>query len=165
MYFIGTILKPQGIHGELKVQPVSPDPERFYQLEKIYILKEEAQCLTIDTVRVIKNFVFLKFTGIDTRNDAELLRGQELFIAEEQLIDLDSDEYFIHDVVGCDVIDENGRRIGEIVEVMQESSSDIYVVHDQAGREFLIPAIKDIILRVDIKSKKIDIHVIEGLLD
>lgn len=165
MYFIGTILKPQGIKGELKIQSVSPDPERFYRLEKIYILKEEKQVLSIENVRIVQGFVFLKFAGIDSRNDAELLRGQELYITKEQLIDLDSGEYFIHDLVGCEVVAENGRMIGTIVDIMQESSSDIYVVHDQHGREYLIPAIKDIILRVDIKARRVDIHVIEGLLD
>ena len=165
MYFIGTILKPQGIKGELKVQSVTPDPDRFFRLEKIFVLREEKRTFVIENVRIVQGFVFLKLAGIDSRNEAELLRGQDLYIAEEQLIDLDSGEYFIHDLVGCEVVTENGRLIGKIVDVMQESSSDIYIVQDQLGNEYLIPAIKDIVLRVDIKLKRVDIHVIEGLLD
>ena len=165
MYFIGTILKPQGIKGELKVQSVSPDPDRFYRLEKIFMLRGEKRTFVIENVRIVQGFVFLKLAGIDSRNEAELLRGQDLYIAEEQLIDLDSGEYFIHDLVGCEVVTENGRLIGKIVDVMQELSSDIYIVQDQLGNEYLIPAIKDIVLRVDIKLKRVDIHVIEGLLD
>jgi len=164
MYLIGIILKPQGIKGEVKVKSVSPDPHRFNILDEVNIIENKLRTYSIQTVRISNGFVYLKFDGINSRNDAELLRGKEIFIPENQLIDLETNEYFVHDLIGCNVQDEDGQFIGEITDIMQQSSNDIYVIRDRNGQEQLIPAIKDVIRSVDISKKEIVIHVIDGLL-
>ena len=164
MYLIGIILKPQGIKGEVKVKSISPDPNRFNSLNEVNIIDNKSQTYLIRTVRISNGFVYLKFDGINSRNDAELLRGKEIFIPESQLIDLESNEYFVHDLIGCNVLDEKRQLIGEIIDIMQQSSNDIYVIRDQNNQEQLIPAIKDVIRSVDISKKEIVIHVMEGLL-
>ncbi len=164
MYLIGIIVKPQGIKGEVKVKPVSPDPERFNDLEKVYIRLKNLQTYAIENIRISNSFVFLKLAQIDSRNDAELLRGKEILISEDQLIDLDDGEYFVHDLIGCQIISEDGLIIGEISDIIQNSSNDIYLVKNQKGHEYLIPAIADVIQKVDIQAKQITIHVLDGLL-
>ncbi len=164
MYLIGIIVKPQGIKGEVKVKPVSPDPERFNDLEKVYIRLKNLQTYSIENIRISNSFVFLKLAQIDSRNDAELLRGKEILISEDQLIDLDDGEYFVHDLIGCQIISEDGLIIGEISDIIQNSSNDIYLVKNQKGHEYLIPAIADVIQKVDIQAKQITIHVLDGLL-
>lgn len=164
MYLVGIILKPQGIKGEVKVRSVSPDATRFYDLEHVYIDSEKVYKYIIENIRVSGEFVFLKFNEINTRDDAEELRNKELFVSEDQVIKLDVDEYFVHDLIGCVVFDENGSTIGEVIDVMQQSSNDIYVIKDKQAKEYLIPAIGDVVKKVDIPGKQIVIHVMEGML-
>ena len=164
MYLIGIIVKPQGIKGEVKVKPVSPDPDRFYDLEKVNIGLKKIQTYSIENIRISNSFVFLKLAQIDSRNDAELLRGKEILISEDQLIDLDEGEYFVHDLIGCQIISEDGLIIGEIDDIIQSSSNDIYLVKNRKGHEYLIPAIADVIQKVDIQAKQVTIHVLDGLL-
>lgn len=164
MYLIGYVLKPQGIRGEVKVDPVSPNPERFKNLAKVYLKNEELTAYSIENVRLSNRFVFLKFSEVNTRDDAELLRNCEVLIDKEDLIKLSPGEFFIHDLVGCKVFTEGGDLLGKIVDVMQISSNDVYVVMNQTGQELLVPAINDVIKLVDVKHKKIIIHLLEGML-
>jgi 16S rRNA processing protein RimM len=165
MYHVGIVLKPQGIKGEIKVQPLAPRPERFFDLETVYIKLKELQTFTIASVSIRQGFVFLKLHEVNSRNDAEQLRDKNILVSNDHIIDLDPDEYFIHDLVGCKVYAESGQRIGEVIDVMQNTSNDIYVVTGESKQEYLIPAIKDVIKQVDIKEKQIIIHVLDGLLE
>jgi 16S rRNA processing protein RimM len=165
MYIVGHILKPQGIKGEIKVESVSPDTTRFYRLKKIFVQCENLETYLIEAVRISGRFVFLKFSGVNTRNEVEKLRGCEVLIREDDLIDLKDNEYFIHDLIGCRVVDEDGSTIGELKEIMQNPSNDIYVLMAPDGREILIPAISDVVREIDLKTKKIYIRIPEGLLD
>ena len=161
MYLVGIILKPQGVRGEVKVRYVSPDATRFYDLDHVYI---EAHKYIIENIRVSGEFVFLKFIKIDTRNEAEELRNKEIFVSEDQVIKPGINEYFVHDLLGCTVFDEHGNLLGEVVDVMQQSSNDVYVVKDKKAKEYLIPAIGDVVKKVDIPGKQIVIHVMDGML-
>lgn len=162
---IGYILKPQGIRGEIKVDPVSPDPARFKRLEKIYIQSKTLNSYSLESVRLTNKFVFLKLVGINSREDAELLRGAEILIPEEDLLELGENEYFVHDLIGCAVVDEQDTLIGEIREIMQHMSNDIYIVDTPDERQIMIPAVRDVVRRIDLKTKKITIRILEGLLD
>ncbi len=166
MYLIGYILKPQGLKGELKVESVTPYLERFNRLDRVFLqLKEKKQTYSIENVRISDRFVYLKFTEINSRDDAELLRNAEVLIEENDLIQPAQDEYFIHDLIGCQVISENNDVIGVLSEVVQMSSNDVYVLKNSEGIEILIPATKEIIKRVNVGQKQIIIHVLEGLLE
>ncbi len=166
MYLIGYILKPQGLKGELKVESVTPYLERFNRLDRVYLqLKEKKQTYSIENVRISDRFVYLKFTEINSRNDADLLRTAEVLIEEKDLIQPAQDEYFIHDLIGCQVISENNDVIGVLSDVIQMSSNDVYVLKNGEGIEILIPATKEIVKRVNVGQKQIIIHVLEGLLE
>lgn len=166
MYLIGYILKPQGLKGEVKVESVTPYLERFNRLDRVFLqLKEKKQAYSIENVRVSDRFVYIKFTEINSRDDAELLRNTEVLIEEKDLIQPAQDEYFVHDLIGCQVISENNDVIGVLSDVVQMSSNDVYVVKNGEGIEILIPATKEVVKRVNVGQKQIIIHVLEGLLD
>jgi 16S rRNA processing protein RimM len=165
MYVIGYVVKPQGIKGELKINPISPHPQRFEYLKEVYIRTDSVQIYTIDYTRITDRFVFLKLREINSRTEAEEFRGCELLVEKEALIQLESDEYFIHDLIGCVVETEDGKTIGHIRDVWQKAGNDIYVVHDSEGQEILIPAVKNILRNIDIENKIVTIHLIDGLVD
>lgn len=166
MYLIGYILKPQGLKGEVKVESVTPYLERFNRLDRVFLqLKEKKQAYSIENARVSDRFVYLKFAEINSRDDAELLRTAEVLIEEKDLIQPAQDEYFVHDLIGCQVISENNDVIGVLSDVVQMSSNDVYVVKNGEGIEILIPATKEIVKRVNVEQKQIIIHMLEGLLE
>jgi 16S rRNA processing protein RimM len=165
MYLIGNVLRAQGIKGEVKVAAASPRPERFKLLKKVYLKKDNVQTYSIETVRLVQGFVYIKFKEITTRTEAESLRGAEILIEQQDLIQLQQDEYFIHDLIGCRVLSEEGIYIGEIIDVLQLSSNDVYVLQSDTGKEILIPAVKEVIKKITPESKQIIIHLLEGLLD
>jgi len=166
MYLIGVILKPHGIKGEVKIEPITPDPERFEALDEVYINnKHQTEVYLIEQVRFSGRFVYVKFEGIESRDAAEHIRDGEIFVDTEKLIKLKPNEFFIHDLIGCEVFDDSQRPIGKLIDIMQLSSNDIYVIKTEKGIEHLIPAIKDVIKNVDISNKRIIIHILDGMLD
>jgi 16S rRNA processing protein RimM len=165
MYLIGYVLKPHGIKGEVKVECVSPYPERYKLLNKVYLRNISTQTYSIDNVRISDRFVFLKFQEINSRDEAECIRHSEILINQDDLVKLESNEFFIHDLVGCKVITDQNKYLGDVLDVVQMSSNDIYIIQDKKGKEYLIPAIKDIIKYIDIKTKEIIVHLIDGLID
>jgi 16S rRNA processing protein RimM len=166
MYLIGYITKPQGIKGEVKVEPVTPDPKRFNRLKSVFLqIKNKSQTYPIEKIRVSDRFVYIKFFGVNSCDDAELLRNADVLIEEKDLIQPERDEYFVHDLVGCRVISEDNDEIGIVSEVVQMTSNDIYVVKNENGTEFLVPATKQVIKQVDVGQRLITIHILEGLFD
>jgi 16S rRNA processing protein RimM len=165
MYIIGYVLKPHGIKGEVKINPVSPRLERFKYLKNIYIDRDSKRTYSIEHLRISGGFIYLKLHQIGSRDEAEDLRGSELLIDESQLIELEDDEYFIHDLIGCVVEDETGKILGSVTDVWQNSSNDIYVVKSKTGKELLLPAIKNVLKSIEIENKKIIVHLLEGLID
>ncbi|MBD3223503.1 MAG: 16S rRNA processing protein RimM [Caldithrix sp.] len=166
MYIIGKVIKPHGIHGELKVNIITSYPEHFQELEQVFVKEESKwQAYSIDEVKRSDRFVLLKLDDIDSLEEAENFRNHFIYIPENELKTPEKDEYFIHDLIDMDVYDENSGYIGKIKEVMQYTSNDVYVIKTPDEVDKLVPAVKDIVRRIDIKQKRMTIRVIEGLLD
>jgi len=160
------VLKPRGLEGELKVAIITSFPNHFKKIDTLFVKdKNTWQSYTVNRVRLTNKFVFLQFEGIQTAEQAEVLRNKELCVSTEQLQELETDEYYIHDLIGLQVFDEQGLLLGTIADVETYPGNDIYVLDNGQGQQYLIPAIRDVIKEVDIQSKRITIHVIEGLLE
>jgi 16S rRNA processing protein RimM len=164
MYIVGKILKPQGIKGEVKIEVITSFPEHFNSLKDLFIKKGEYKSLHIESVRLEKSFAFIKFSEIQSRNEAETFRGFYLYIPEDGLQPLNEDEYYHHQLNGMQVFSEDNVYIGKITAVESYPQNDVLVVKNIYGISHLIPMVKDIVRRVDIKSQKVTIHIIEGLL-
>jgi 16S rRNA processing protein RimM len=162
---IGRILKPIGTRGEVKIEPFTDDLQRFLKLKSVWIGKDEglAREFFIFSNRIEATYIVIQIEGIKTINEAESLRSDFIFVPEEERIALKQGTYFIDDVIGCEVFTEEQFRVGMVIDLLKSPADDIWVVQNK-NNEILIPAVREIIRKVDIKAKKITIHAIEGLL-
>lgn len=151
---VGEIIKAQGIVGEVKVKPLTDDSGRFEKLRVLYI---DGKPLRVLGLRVERNYVYIKLQGVDDRNAAELLRGKFLQIDRVNAVDLDDDEYFIADLIGCDVV-ADGCGLGRITDVFQYGgAADVITARALNGKEFRFPFLKRIVESVDIAGKKFNV--------
>ncbi len=158
---VGEILKAQGIAGEVKVKPFTQSGERFKKLRVLYI---DNRPYKIMGLRVERDCVYIKLQGVDDRNAAEALRGKHLLIDRVNAVDLDEGEYFIADLIGCEVVCEKGEVMGTITDVSQYGgSADVITARNSAGKEFRFPFLNRLVSNVDIAEKKF--NVIKKLLD
>ncbi len=166
MYLVGKVIKPRGLKGEVKVEIITSFPEHFKKLKALLLKTDSGQrTYPLSQAKFSSGYVFLKFKDIHSVEEAERLRNAELYIEQEQLTELSETEYYIHDLLGIQVFDENEHPIGKLIEVESYPSSDVYVVKAPDGKCHMIPAIKDVIKHVDIKSGRMTIQVMEGLLE
>lgn len=165
-YAVGKILRCSGRKGALVVEPMTDDPHRFRSLENVWIEKERAQYqpLRVRKVSVEPRSVRIELEGFENREVAAGLVGKLLYVSEKEVIRKKKGTYFIHEIIGSDVFDEKGTKVGTVKEVWKLPANDVYVI--QSGkREHLIPAIKSIVRKVDPEMKRIEIQTMEGLLD
>lgn len=162
---VGKIVNTHGIKGELKAIPLTDNAKRFDELETIYIGEDKAK-VKIEKVWYKNQFIMLKIQGYNDINEVLQFKDKYIYIDEEDKIILPEGAYFIFDIIGCKVIDVNDNEIGYVIDVMTEHSNDIYVVNDVVkNKEYLIPAVKQIVKKIDIVNKKIVIEPIEGLIE
>lgn len=162
---VGVITTTHGVKGEVKVYPTTDDVNRFKNLKKVYLdTGKELLPLEIEGVKYFKQMVILKFKGFDNINDIEKYRGKDLLITRDNAIKLEEGEYFICDLIGLDIITDEGNKLGVLTEVMTTAANDVYVVQTEGKKEILIPAIEDCILDVNLDDKKITVHLLDGLM-
>ena len=162
---VGVITTTHGVRGEVKVFPTTDDANRFKKLKEVILDTGKEQLpLEIAQVKFFKNLVILKFKGIDNINDIEKYKGKSLYVTRENAVKLNRDEYYIADLIGLLVSDEDGKPLGTLTDVMETGANDVYVIEMEDGKELLLPAIKECILNVDIEAKTMQVHVLEGLL-
>lgn len=166
IFQVGAITSTHGVRGEVKVFPTTDDVRRFKKLKEVLLdTGKEMLTLEIESVKFFKQFVILKFKGIDSLNDVEKYRSKNLYVTRENAVKLRKDEYFIADLIGLTVVTEEEESFGELVDVIQTGANDVYVVKMDDGKEVLLPAIKECILSVDMEDRKMIVHVMDGLLD
>ena len=163
---VGVITSTHGVRGEVKVFPTTDDPNRFKRLKEVILdTGKEELVLEVEGVKFFKQFVILKFKGFDNINDIEKYRQKSLYVTRQNAVRLKKDEYFVADLMGMEVVDEQNVKIGVLKSVMETGANDVYVIAMTDGRELLLPAIKQCILNVDMESNVMKVHVLDGLLD
>lgn len=162
---IGKIIKAHGVQGYLRVIPYSGLPDRFLHLKMIYIeTGHEMRGFILEDVQVQDQTSLLKLKGIETREAAVTFLKNELWVPEEQHIDLPEDVYFIHDLIGLKVFDGEGEYLGELAEVLSNAGNDVYLVRQNA-REILIPAVSEFVKEVNLQQQKMVVQLIDGMLE
>jgi 16S rRNA processing protein RimM len=166
MIAIGQIARSNGLRGEVRVNLLTESPDRLRQLTSVWIGQDDAtaQPYRIERVRLHRSQAVVKFGTVDSREAAEGLKHQFIFIEEQNAAVLPKGSYFIHDIVGMEVSTEEGVRVGCVEEVWQLPANDVWVVREN-GKEILLPAIRDVIRSVDVRRKHIVIHPMDGLLE
>ena len=120
--------------------------------------------LEIQSVKFFKQFVILKFKGIDNINDIEKYKRCSLYVTREHAVPLEEDEYFIADMIGMEVCTEDGNIFGTLKDVIETGANDVYVIESAEHGEVLVPAIKECIRSVDIEKEQMMIHLMDGLI-
>ena len=162
---IGQIVNTFGVKGMMKIVPFTDDVRRIDNLETIYIeeqgVKKEYR---IEEVKYHKNLVLLKLNGIDTMDSAEELKQCYIYIDREKEEPLEEGIYYIVDLIGLEVYTDDGNLLGNVEDIYNTGSNDIYVVKNKEKKEILLPGIADVIKKVDLENKKIIVHLIPGLI-
>ena len=166
MIAVGRITKSVGIKGEVRVAMLTDSPERFAKLKAVWCGTEESKAVrfSILSVRIEQTAVVLQLKGIDSRSMADERRGEYLFVEAKDTVTPGKGSYFIHDIIGMKVLTEAGEEIGSVRDVMELPANDVWVVAS-GTKEFLIPAIKEVIRLVDLKGRRVVIRPLEGMLE
>lgn len=159
----GKIVNVHGLKGDVKVMPWCDSADFLCEFERLFLDGGDTE-LEIEKARVFKNTAIIKFAGIDTVEQAETLRNKVLYMWRED-VELDEDCYFVQDLIGLKVYDADSNFLyGEIADVMQTGANDVYSIKGN-GREYLVPAIPDVIIETDIENGTMKIRPLDGLFD
>ena len=162
---VGVITATHGLKGEVKVFPTTDDPNRFRRLKEVILnTGREERVLEIEGVKFFKQMVILKFKGLDDIGDVEKFRRGTLSVTRENAVKLRRNEYFIADLIGMRVENEDGSELGTLQDVIATGANDVYDVRLSDGRQVLIPAIRECILSVDVEEGRMRVHLLDGLL-
>ena len=161
---VGTIIKTHGIRGEVKVYPLTDDVKRFKELKEVILEPDKDNiALEIEGVKFFKNLVILKFKNINNINDIEMHVKKGIFVTRDNAVECDEDEYFVADLIGLNVVTDNGEDFGIVKDVIRTGANDVYVIEHE-DKEVLVPAIKECILDVSIEENLMKIHLMKGLV-
>jgi 16S rRNA processing protein RimM len=160
---IGKIINVHALKGEVKVMPWCDSADFLCEFDILYMGKEKKP-IEIQNARVFKNMVIMKFSGIDTVEDASLLKNAVLYMNRED-VELEEGTYFIQDLIGLSVYDaDTNMCYGKIKDVIQTGANDVYTISD-GSKEYLIPAIPDVVIETDVENETMKIRPLRGLFD
>ncbi|ASA26355.1 ribosome maturation factor RimM [Paenibacillus donghaensis] len=167
---VGRLVNTHGIRGEIKVLSHTDFPDvRFAAGKKLIVIPADGSPrfeVTVESSREHKGTFIVKLNGYTNINEVEKYKGSMLKVPGDDLVELPENEYYFHEIVGCEVYtDEAGSEpLGTITEILQPGANDVWVVKPSKGQDILIPVINDVVLDVDIPAKRITVHIMEGLL-
>ena len=152
---LGEIVRPQGIRGEVKVRHYTDDPERFYDLDVVFLKRgENYDEMNVEDARVQGDDVYLKLEGIDDRNEAEKLRNIQLWVDRDNAVELGEDEVFIADILGAKAFDTKGNQLGVLKDVLTPGGVDVFVLKTPKGN-LMFPALKEVLLEMNADEGKL----------
>ena len=162
---IGKITRFQGNKGEVRVKATTDIPERFFDLERVYLKRgNDFKELEIEYIRFHKQFVIIKFFDVNSIDEAEELKNYQVLIDESEKYLLPEDNFYVSDLIDCEVYLEDGKYLGELIDVVDTSGTDIFLVKGEE-KEYMLPASREMIIEINLKSKKIIVDPIPGILD
>ncbi|OQV50524.1 ribosome maturation factor RimM [Bacillus velezensis] len=166
---VGKIVNTHGIKGEVRViSKTDFAEERYKPGNTLYLFAEGAAepiKVTVSAHRLHKQFHLLQFKEMPSLNEVEHLRNMVIKVPEEDLEELEEDEFYFHEIIGCEVVSEDGELIGTVKEILTPGANDVWVVARKGKKDALIPYIASVVKDININEKKIKIHVMEGLID
>jgi len=163
---IGKVVKPFGVKGEMKIEPMTDFPERFTGLTRVYLVSpagKEVAC-EVKSARYAGGAPFLLFSGYDSPEKAKAVNGWFIKVPEEEAVRLPEGTYYWFELIGMEVISEDGEKLGTIVDVFATGSNDVYVMK-QGRKETYIPATAEVVRQIDRVAKRMVIRLIDGLME
>lgn len=163
---VGVISNTHGVRGEVKIFPTTDDISRFKKLKQCVIdVGREQIAVEVESCKFFKQTPILKFKSIDTLNDVERYKGKDLLVSREHAVKLKKNEFFIVDLIGLQVVSDEGQDIGVLTDVLQTGANDVFVVETGEGDEVLIPYIEQCVPEIRPETGKVTVHLLPGLLD
>jgi 16S rRNA processing protein RimM len=160
---IGQITKPHGVRGEVRVQPHTDDPQRFVGLKRVFLGDVAPVATPVEQARLHQEKIILKLAGYDNRNDVEGLRGVWVLLPEEEAAPLEEGEYYLYQLIGLEVITDEGVNLGQLEEVIETGANLVFRVQGALG-EVLLPDIDEVVLDIDFANGRMTVHLLPGLL-
>ncbi len=164
---IGKAVRPFGVKGEMKIEPMTDFRERFKTLRRVYLVSPKGREIACEVLSVrydAGGSPYLLFRGYDSPEKAKELNSWFLQIPEEETVPLPEDTYYRFELIGMEVVSESGEKLGTISDVFETGSNDVYVM--KSGRkETYIPATKEVVKQIDRKAKRMVIHLMDGLME
>ena len=159
---VGRINGVWGLRGHVKVTPLTSNPERLQPGATLLVRGEPRRVIEVVSP---SGYPCIRFEGYADRTAAEQLRGALIEIDEADLPDLDEGAYYVHDLVGLEVVTTGGEALGALVEVLHTGANDVYIVRREGRRDVLVPAIPDVVVEVDLRAGRMRIDPLPGLID
>ena len=154
---VGRLLRPHGVQGEIRMEVLTDFPERLRRGRTIY-LGSDHRPFRLTGVRAADRALLIRLESIEDRDQAALLRGKEVSIESSGLPKLPEDEYYYHELIGLDVVDETGRSLGKLDQILETGANDVYLIKQADGHELLLPAIEEVILNVDVSARSMTVR-------
>jgi 16S rRNA processing protein RimM len=161
---VGTLRRSHGIRGDMLVDVLTDFPERLKPGTYIYV-GDKKQSIKITRRRPHSEGMILGFEGISTSEQTAKYRAQTVYVKGDDRPPLPEGEYYHHQIIGLNVVDESGAALGIITEIIETGANDVYVVKGVDEREILLPAIKQVLLDVNLDTKTMRVHLLPGLVD
>jgi len=163
---IGRILRPHGVRGEVRASVITELPERFEWLEHVYLAQspeaKQPRRVAVEGVRFHQDHVLLKLAGVNSRDDAEVMRTLWLLVPESEGIPLEEGEFYLYHLDNLAVYTDSGEFLGRIVEVLETKAHDVFVVQGDGG-ELLLPDTDEVVKSIDLEAGRMTVHLIAGL--
>jgi 16S rRNA processing protein RimM len=159
---VGIGRRPHGLRGEMLVQVISDDPERLQPGANLTLGPQHLP-VTINSARQHNQGLLIAFEEYPTREAIEPFRNVPLYVHVDELPALAEGEFYAHQLVGLQVVDEAGQDLGRLVDVLETGANDVYVVHSATGAELLLPAIEDVILKIDLENGQVRVRLLPGM--
>jgi 16S rRNA processing protein RimM len=159
---VGRITRTHGVKGEVAVLPLSEVASRFEAGSTVFLDEREDRPLTVATSRPHQRRLLVAFQGVGDRTSADALRGRYVFVPASSAPELPEGEYWAHELIGCEVLTEDGRRLGRIREIMHTQANDVWATEGDEG-EVLIPALKEVVRDVDVAGRRVVVRDVPGL--
>jgi 16S rRNA processing protein RimM len=159
---VGRITRTHGVKGDVAVLPLSQIESRFEPGSTLFLDERQDRPLTVESCRPHRQRLLVAFREIRDRTAADGLRGHYLFVLTSSTPPLPEGEYWIHDLIGCEVLTDEGRALGRVGEVIHTQANDVWAVRGEDG-EVLIPALKDVVRKMDVAGRRIVIREVPGL--
>ena len=156
---IGKISAPHGVRGEVRIVPLTDFPERFENLKTVFL--EDDSKMELESVKFSNKFIIAKFKNINSRNDIEIFNGKLLMLNRSDIPSLPEGEYYNFDIIGLEVIDDKGSKLGKITEVLKTGSNDVYVV--EGKKQLLVPALKKVVKEINLADGFMKVELLEEL--
>jgi 16S rRNA processing protein RimM len=156
LIIVGEVTRAHGVRGAVRVFPVTDFPEHLLALDRAVLVSGAmVRPVNVQQSEAAGRFVLMKFTGIDTPEEAERLRGATVQIPAREAVPLPPGQFYTFQVIGLEVRTPEGTPIGRVVDIIRTGSNDVYVVRPPAGAEILLPAVDSVIQEIDLDAGRL----------